>query len=786
MVRIRQSSSAAVSVPSLPYNIQEIRRRPVGPDGPAAPKTRSRIAIQNPFLERSVDQIYDFDHIFQPHDSQSSVFTSVAKPLVNNVLRGFNSSCFAYGQTGSGKTFSMFGSAQGDNRGLISRSLEYLFEQLRDTTETHLEASYLELYLDQLRDLACPLFRHAARQNKSKHQACRERYRAKSQDACSRHNTAQRTGRNIPEEEACQFRRKRSCANAFDQPLRVCETRDNDVHVEGLTTVPLESLEQAVEFLQTSCARRETHTTCLNAVSSRSHAIFTVYVTRRHSSPRNNNYGHTTVQKSCLNFVDLAGSERLRKSHSEGRRFQEAVSINSSLSALGKVMLSLALASGGSEQSDNGLQTLRPGTSARHVPFRDSKLTRVLQNSLGGRSFTCLLACIYPTIRNYEETLNTLAFAERCTRITLRPREVRTVAEDRTTGVVDNAEAVETARLLAEIRRLQEECRRVIPQKSIPFAFDPEGAGAEIASVLHGFRTGIPNAQALMRLLERDMNASPDPFEEDSGIMTVEDIYNLLASSPLHELLVAHREIHQRAVSVRIDRREGAERHFEKLQRSGQNTVANVRKQVDRLEQQLQQKEQMLDEARANTETLLNGIEQRMGCFPWPGVTGDDFFDISTFYSSLRRRVFKIFQLSDELSQVDTESIEPGVPVPTQFPETVMGSTHCPTCGEYWTAGADNEDRLRKCRLQHEQLLTYRSFQIAQFRHDNLRRQEEKTTQIEKLKEESRILQIACSRLSDIIADCRNGKYPITLKAGVRSYVIPREAIPSLPSLPTQ
>ena len=106
-----------------------------------------------------------------------------------------------------------------------------------------------------------------------------------------------------------------------------------------------------------------------------------------------------------LNLVDLAGSERLSKSKSEGTRFAEAVTINSSLSALGRVVLALA----------------NNPRDVKYVPYRDAKLTRVLQHSLGGNSFTTLLCCINPGFANYDESLNSLCFADRCRNMENRP-----------------------------------------------------------------------------------------------------------------------------------------------------------------------------------------------------------------------------------------------------------------------------------------------------------------------------------------------------------------------------
>jgi hypothetical protein len=126
-----------------------------------------------------------------------------------------------------------------------------------------------------------------------------------------------------------------------------------------------------------------------------------------------------------LNLVDLAGSERLKKSESQGIRLKEALHINSSLTALGKVVIALDSAGhGGGTVAGGNPDTAGAGggATAQHVPFRDSKLTRVLQNSLGGNSFTSVVAALHPNPAHYEECLSTLQFANRCRNVTNNPR----------------------------------------------------------------------------------------------------------------------------------------------------------------------------------------------------------------------------------------------------------------------------------------------------------------------------------------------------------------------------
>jgi len=184
------------------------------------------------------------------------------------------------------------------------------------------------------------------------------------------------------------------------QDLAIHESPQGLVYVEDLALIPVSNIREVLDVANLGVKMRATYETRLNARSSRSHTIFTVSIVQKSRlSARGGVVG------SMINFVDLAGSERLARSQSEGRRFQEAVVINTSLSALGKVVLALA--------SDN----------ARHIPYRDSKLTRILQNSLGGNSYTTLLTTIDPSMSNYEESINSLFFADRCRSVQNRPSQ---------------------------------------------------------------------------------------------------------------------------------------------------------------------------------------------------------------------------------------------------------------------------------------------------------------------------------------------------------------------------
>eukprot|EP00928_Gymnodinium_smaydae_P044247 TRINITY_DN29523_c0_g7_i1.p1 TRINITY_DN29523_c0_g7~~TRINITY_DN29523_c0_g7_i1.p1 ORF type:complete len:851 (-),score=228.07 TRINITY_DN29523_c0_g7_i1:234-2786(-) len=184
------------------------------------------------------------------------------------------------------------------------------------------------------------------------------------------------------------------------QALEIRETPDGVVHVRGLARLPVRSLAEVRSFVDRGLVHRASAATPSNPTSSRSHTVLSLYLPKAQAAQQNGG----RAANSVLSFVDLAGSERLAKSKAEGVRFTEAVAINSALTALGKVVLALS-----SEQH------------SLHVPYRDSKLTRILSRSLAMGGQVALLATIRPAVDDYEESLNTLAFADRCKNLNVAP-----------------------------------------------------------------------------------------------------------------------------------------------------------------------------------------------------------------------------------------------------------------------------------------------------------------------------------------------------------------------------
>ncbi|KAG9395888.1 Kinesin motor domain [Carpediemonas membranifera] len=316
--------------------------------------------------------------------TQHEVFNSVAKPLVDKVFEGFNAMGYAaLLRTHTGKTYTMVGESEQTN-GIVPRVAEYLYNLIESdqTMETTVFVSFLEVYLDQVFDLL-----------------------------------GEMGGRATAKQVFPGSRRRASDFNR-DTKLEIHEDVSGLVYVRDLTMVTASSAQEMLKLMHKGMSKRATFGTNMNDRSSRSHTIFSVSLVRKSATDPDE------ATTSVLNLVDLAGSERLSKSGSEGLRQREAQSINRSLSALGNTVVALA-------RGDS------------HIPYRDSKLTRLLQDSLGGNSYTSLIATLNPTPRHYEECLATVMFAHRC----------RNVKNTPTVNYLD----VSAKQMEQRIKKLQEE-----------------------------------------------------------------------------------------------------------------------------------------------------------------------------------------------------------------------------------------------------------------------------------------------------------------------------------------
>lgn len=355
---------------------------------------------------------FAFDYAFPATSSQADVFERVAVPVIDDVLeRGANGTIMAYGQTGTGKTFTLgllerLGERCVESSGIVPRALQRIFSGASRPTNSRVTMSFLHIYRENIHDLLAP-------------PRAAERFRAFQLAS---------TGPSRP---------------GGAEALAVRENPGSGFYVEGLREYVVRDAGEAEALVNYGLENRAMAPTLMNATSSRSHTVLTVTVevnsssSSRPSSPRDDDE-RSSDEPTCvwsstkLMFVDLAGSERVRRTSSRGTRLAEARAINSSLAALGNVIAALS--------EENTRQR-------HHVPFRDSKLTKLLQDSLLGPARTALIATLSPARCSLAESLSTLAFASRCSQVRLSS----TATHDDGHGVMYAAEYSRMRRRLAAL-----------------------------------------------------------------------------------------------------------------------------------------------------------------------------------------------------------------------------------------------------------------------------------------------------------------------------------------------
>ncbi|KAI0092485.1 kinesin-domain-containing protein [Irpex rosettiformis] len=327
--------------------------------------------------------------------SQQTLYDDLGKELLDHGFAGFNACILAYGQTGSGKSYSMMG--YGADKGIIPLTCSELFTRVTDKKAADpninftVEVSYIEIYNEKVRDLLNP----------------------------------------------------KNSGN-----LRVREHPSLGPYVEDLSKLVVNSYDEMMTLMDEGNKARTVAATNMNETSSRSHAVFTLLLTmKRHDVDTNLD----TEKVSRINLVDLAGSERANSTGATGQRLKEGANINKSLTTLGKVIASLAVAS----QSDG--KKGKKGKAEEFVPYRDSVLTWLLKDSLGGNSKTAMIAAISPADVQYEETLSTLRYADQAKKI----KNKAVINED------------PNAKLVRELKEELEMLRARVSGSSTEATFDP-------------------------------------------------------------------------------------------------------------------------------------------------------------------------------------------------------------------------------------------------------------------------------------------------------------------------
>eukprot|EP00041_Stephanoeca_diplocostata_P037296 m.1402379 g.1402379 ORF g.1402379 m.1402379 type:complete len:2418 (+) comp25010_c0_seq3:94-7347(+) len=297
---------------------------------------------------------YSFDKIFNTGIKTQEVYNSIAKDIVLQAMEGFNGTIFAYGQTSSGKTHTMMGYP--GEPGIIPLAVREVFDYIDgvENMEFLLRVSCMEIYNETITDLL----------------------------------------------------------DTSKTNLKIKENHDGDVYVGDLTETAVGSPDAVMQLLNEGLGERHVAATKMNDTSSRSHTVFRIVIESRHIRPSTDETSDDAtapevvddgaIRVAQLNLVDLAGSERVAHTGAAGERLKEAGNINKSLLTLGSVIGKLAEA-GNKDRA--------------HIPYRDSKLTRILQNSLGGNAKTAIICAVTPATAHVEESLSSLKFSNRAKNI---------------------------------------------------------------------------------------------------------------------------------------------------------------------------------------------------------------------------------------------------------------------------------------------------------------------------------------------------------------------------------
>lgn len=559
-------------------------------------------------LRDSKQHSFTFDRVYDLDSKQEEVYHESVDPLVQRFLDGYNTTVFAYGQTSSGKSYSMGTSEESecisidnplsnlDERvGIIPRAAQQIcatLSQLDDeAVDYKLSVSFLELYNEDMIDLLAD-----------------------------------------PEEERI--------------PVQIRETRAGDIVWMGLRQHSVCTAQDMVRLLQDGMAMRQTHETDMNAASSRSHAIFSVTLTqsrrlvqeattlnlgraspekcsmfprtprsgiptltsrgqlsrnpsptrpqtptlpqtptrlaRARATPVRRAPDETTVTTtSKLHFVDLAGSERLKRTAAVGDRAKEGIAINSGLHALGNVISLLS-------------DPIR-SKKASYIPYRDSKLTRLLQDSLGGNSQTLMIACVSTTEGNVSETLNTLQYAQRARRIR------NTLERNQVEAGWDNVEYLQgqVLRLRKELELVRSSNELVIASPQKPSAMLPTEHEQELLSWQEKCTAlSRKNVELTTELLQREQErqqsqqsagnhdflaaAEPVIMEYEKTVDGLESQINMLKAAVSYSEQVIHEQTEN--MKQVTNRAETAERQLDTLRETLRDLHERLEERNSRIE----------------------------------------------------------------------------------------------------------------------------------------------------------------------------------------------------------
>lgn len=360
---------------------------------PANSRTQSRKIIE--------EKNFTFDNSFWSHDAadehyaqQEHVYNTLGEEFLDHNFEGYHTCIFAYGQTGSGKSYTMMGTPE--QPGLIPRTCEDLFQRIESNESANISYSVRVSYFEVYNEHVRDLFQ--------------------------------------PRTDPPHY-------------LKIRESPTEGPYVKDLTEMQVKNYAEILKYMRLGDASRTTASTKMNDTSSRSHAVFTIMLKQIHHDYHTD---ETTERLARIRLVDLAGSERAKATEATGARLREGGNINKSLTTLGRVIAALA--------DPKHARLHNPNRKNRDiVPYRDSILTWLLKDSLGGNSKTAMIACIAPS--DYDETLSTLRYADQAKNI----RTKAIVNQDHVSSAEKDAQIAEMQETIQTLRWTLSQQQVVVP-----------------------------------------------------------------------------------------------------------------------------------------------------------------------------------------------------------------------------------------------------------------------------------------------------------------------------------
>lgn len=598
---IKARSSVVVSVPDITGSSQ------------VAINTTDDVGITAQMNSKT----YTVDKVFGPSANQTLIFKEIAEPLFEDFLKGYNCTVLVYGMTSTGKTYTMTGDEKlyngelSDSAGIIPRILFKLFETLEVQDEDYvIRCSFVELYNEELKDLLDDgldnstlrkLRIYDSGSSSTSNSGSRKTSRNNSPKLVTDPLLNRKRMRSLPLSSSLGRQQQLSQSQQSHQQQHQQHQQDphSGVYIQNLQDFHITSAKDGLKLLQKGLRNRQVATTKMNDFSSRSHTIFTITLYKEHDGEM--------FRASKMNLVDLAGSENISRSGAQHQRAKEAGSINQSLLTLGRVINSLA-------------------DKSTHVPFRESKLTRLLQDSLGGNTKTALIATVSPAKINSEETCSTLQYASKAKNIKNRPQMKSFIMKD-----------ILVKNITAELAKIKSDLLSTKTREGIYMSQDNY---KEITNDLESFKTEVKESKRIIErlssqnsLLLKDKRASNEVNElQRLKLQNMKDVM-----SELYEKLDHQHRKEQELVGMTSN-----------LKTTLSSTQSLVKEYVQREEHMTQRMQAILgDEFLRFREMLASGIEQIKE--NKLGVGGDE--EIQNNLDALKQEIVKLLGIAQNRAE---------------------------------------------------------------------------------------------------------------------------------------